>query len=222
MKTLGYLLFFALICANTCCAADADSTDASEISALIKRLYSTPINDVEGKQQFGGKYDPNRGCEILKSFFVDRLIVRERPTSNCDTTGNYAGPFRFPSLDGENMSDLEEDHRLPRYKLISVSAKDDHAVAKIIIPEGPGEFDNWRVGRVIYFLVRTPQGWRITNMLTYNEWPLNLKGEYSDCREPSIHYSFALPPKSPDDFEDLPPACREMELDDRRRNGWGR
>ncbi len=216
---------FALVASLFCSIAGyagntTDDAKRSEIVAFIRKLYSTPINDIEGKQHFGGGYNPDRGCEILKSFFVDRLIVRERPTSNCDTTGSYAGPFRYPSIDGYEIGLMEEKKTLPRYRLDSILIFGSKAVAKINVPSGKDE--RWGVGRTVYFLTETQQGWRIANLLTYNEWPLNLKGEYSDCRESSIHYSFALPPKSPEDFEDLPPACREMELDDRRRNGWGR
>lgn len=121
------------------------------------------------------------------------MIVRERPTSNCDTTGSYADPFRYPSIDGYEIGLMEEEKRLPRYRVESTSASGSNAVIKINIP--PEKDERWGVGRSVYFLTKTPQGWRIANMLTYNEWPLNLKGEYSDCRESSIHYSFALPPQ---------------------------
>lgn len=197
-----------------------EDRDSADVMTFMKRLYSTPINDIEGGKRFNGKFDPNRGCEILRSFFIPRLISRESSSSGCDLSGDSVWFFRFPSIDSYEIGFMEEKNRLPNYRVESIHFSRAGAVAKVTIPaESSGR---WVVGKSVYFLIKTSQGWRISNILAYNEWPLNLKGEYSDCRESSIHYGFALPPKSPEDFEDLPPACREMELDDRRRNGWGR
>lgn len=193
-------------------AADVVKVQEKEVKALVRDLYSKRLSELEA---WKGRKASKKACEYLKSIFDPQLIKNE--ALGCDVAGSRY--FRFPTIESEDMGYLADENRLPRARIVSVAVNGVNAVVKVIAPI---DKDILSQGRVVYFFKKTEQGWRISNMLAYQQYPLDLSGEFKDCGHQSGNYRFALPPTTAADFEDLPPACRDLELAARHRNGWGK
>lgn len=191
-------------------AEDQTTQDKKAVETLVHGLFSKKVRDFE----IPGKKNAKNVCEYLASIYESTLIAKEN--SFCVTAG--AAAPRFPNMDSQDLSDLNEINTLPKHRITESGVKGAAAVVKVILPPVDGGAVS---GRVVYFFKKTNDRWRISNILAYSEWPLDTNRE-GGCKDLSGYYHFALPPRSEADFEDLPPACRKLELDDRRRNGWGR
>lgn len=183
---------------------DAQSAqDKKEVEALVRTLYSKRIREVESPR---GQGEFRKSCEYLRSVFEAALLKGD--SLACD------GPTRFPTVDPYEISDFDDANKLPASRIVGSSVNDGVAVVKVQAPI----IKNRTPGRVVYYLKKTDGRWKVANLLTYDQWPLDTTQE-GGCRYVSGHYSFALPPKTEADLEDLPPLCKALELDNMRRSG---
>lgn len=196
--------------------AEARSPEAKEIEQFVKALYSYPISKFEFPKQVNGSSDFDKSCELLRSFLDVKLTERSEGRScRLATRSLVESYFRYPSAEQDDMGDINKVKKPFKYKIETIKADSNNGVAKVFIPQ-----NDWGVdSRIVYFLSKTDRGWRIVNLLAYRVWPLDLKGERSDCRDQSRHYYFAQPPASEAYLEDLPRPCRTLEIDEWRRIG---
>jgi hypothetical protein len=194
-------------------AAEITEKDKGAVTRLIKTLYSKSISEVEFPS---GTDNMRKTCEYLK-MIADKSMLKV----NKQGCSFKVLSIRYPNIDNIALSEINDAKKIPGYKILNTSFREDLAVVKVkapLISNFTGVFDT----HAIFFLKKFDKDWKITNALGYLEWPIDLRGEWSDCRHQSSNYQFAVPPTSPSEFEDLPASCRALELDDRRRNGWGK
>jgi hypothetical protein len=187
-------------------AADGATNDKAAVEAVISGLYAKKISSVEyplGKQRM------IQVCDYLRTVFEDSLLGKR--TFGC------VGPDRFPNIPNEELSLLDDGNVLPKASIAQTRMDGSEAVVKVKTPIGKGLTPT----RIVYFMRKSDAGWRVFNVLSYDEWPLDTNRE-GGCKDPSGHYRFAQPPRSEADLEDLPPLCRKLESDNFKRNGWGK
>src|SRR5450830_1655853 len=180
-------LVVALLAGGSAFADDTTATEKKAVEAIIRSMYAKKIRDMEF---WSGNGAALKSCEHLRSIFFEPLLKKD--DRGCDV--NYAGYFRFPSLDDFQMSDLANSNHLPKSKIVSSSVNGTTAVVKVLAPIDK-DMPN---SRVVYFLRKTEQVWRIENFIAYRHWPLEPDVEY-ECSE-SLIYTFALPPKAASDL----------------------
>jgi hypothetical protein len=207
---------FALSMAGLAWSADVLTADQSEIKQFIEKMYSyDPMTFEAGyfvKKTGMGlvrnevpsaysaiKYIPEKKCLLLKLFFDDELFQRKRGngTIDCDA------PNRYPFLSDENQSSVTryEDIPTPHIKPAVVSG---NRAKVIVFPAGNTKISNppnFDLGRNLYYLTKTENSWRITNVMIHTKWP-DLDDGMHHC-----YYSFA---KAPNDEEakEIPKHCR--------------
>lgn len=188
-----------------------EARDKPHVEALISNLLSKKVREFETPEKRNAK----TVCDYMASIYEAPLIARQN--SFCFTTGS-ASP-RFPNIHDEEISELGRSGILPGSGIVSSSVKGTVAVVRVKAPIGKG----WKSGRVVYFLRKTNDLWRISNFLAYREWPLELQREGGPCATPPEGgFDFALPPTGPDQLEDLPSPCREALVKAYNRDGWGK
>lgn len=208
-------LLGALVLTNFNAAAAntyAIDTDKRQVERLIQGLYAKPIHNLE---YFVGKTPVEIGsaCTYLKRTFDDSLLKSSH--GGCSVDVDFY--FRFPNLSDIDMSDLDDENTLPKHKIISISIVGEKATAKVAAPIGKGLIPT----RIVYLLNKFENRWRISNILAYFRWPLDLSGEFRNCSGlVGPTYEFARKPRGPYEIEDLPAPCRFNMLDYYTRNGW--
>lgn len=213
LKTVCGLL--ALLVFGMAWPADTLTPEQKEVKQFVEKMYSYDPDTFE----FGefskrdgspflrnrvpnkvGKYQPQKKCELLNEFF-DPLVVRKR-----DIKTGFVGcdaPNRYPYLGAEDMpSNIRiDDIPFPYIKPPIVSGNR----AKVeVFPAGNKKISNppsFDLGRNLYFLTKSENGWRITNVMIHTKWP-DLDDGTHHC-----YFSFA---KAPNDEEakEIPKHCK--------------
>lgn len=136
--------------------------DQKAVKQLMSKMYAYSIDTFEFGQ-FNGKYDPSRGCKLLSQFFDVSLLIPNERKEPCDLGGRYAVGS------SELLSDMRESH-FPT-TIGNPVIEGDKAAVEIItdlrhlpLPE--------EMGRIVWFLNKTPLGWRIVNGLYFRNWPI--------------------------------------------------
>ena len=212
LKTICGLL--ALLVSGMAWSADALTPEQKEVKQFIEKMYSydpdtfelgrfyendgEPFlrNKVSRKR---GKYQPPKQCALLGEFFDSSLIKKReiRPgLAGCDA------PNRYPYLAEYISSAIRyEDIPAPYIKPPVVSGNR----AKVeVFPAGnktisnPPSFD---LGRNLYFLTKTENGWRVTNVMIHTKWP-DLDDGTHNC-----YFSLARPAND-EERKEFPKHCR--------------
>lgn len=192
--------------------ASGNLLDAGGAVPLIERLYNYPA-DAFDLGKFAGRYQPKRRCALMKEFFAEELL-KSAKSGDCDVVSPGDAAFRrYPSLEPEDAGPDTESVPVPKTHITSSRLAEGKAVVKV---EFKGD-----AGRVVYFLKVTDRGWRIENALSYPIWPISMPPQ--GCSQLNAGgYFYLREPSSPDELEDLPKACRELErryLGDRSKRG---
>ena len=183
--------------------------DRAKVEALIHNMLSKKVRELELPEQKNAM----KNCEYLHIIFESHLISKD--ATYCNITGNV--PVRFPNIYDEDLSDLARSGTVPRSRILTISVRGEKAVVKVQTPIA----EDLTPARMVYFLRKSEGQWRIYNILAYFQWPLNLSGEFRNCRGligPT--YEFAREPQGPDEIEDLPTPCQANALNYYTRNGW--
>lgn len=204
-----------LLVAGMAWSADTLTPEQKEVKQFIEKMYSYDPDTFE----FGefskkdgspflrnrvpnkvGKYQPQKKCELLNEFF-DLPVVRKRDIK--PGLVECTAPNRYPYLGAEDMpSDIRvDDIPFPYIRPPVVSGNR----AKVeVFPAGnktisnPPSFD---LGRNLYFLTKSENGWRIINVMIHTKWP-DLDDGTHHC-----YFSFAKAPND-DEAKEIPKHCR--------------
>lgn len=189
----------AIVLLSTAGLCQAADDDRKQVASLIQKLYSYSTSTFEFST-FGGKYQPRKGCLLVKEFFAEGLIRQVDGT--CRVIPAAAG-IRYPALSAEDLSPATWMAPPPKPIVKEIWVDKTSATVKVNFVNAPG--------RVVFFLDKKEGGWRIANALMYENWPLNVPAE--GCSQVA-GYSILVPPRSRRELEDLPTACRP-QLEDR-------
>jgi len=196
-------------------SADALTPHQKEVTQFVEKMYSYDPDTFEFGEfskknglpflrnrasENAGKYDPAKKCLLLSSFFDDSIVQKKNIRS--DLVGCTA-PNRYPYLGSEDLSPSTrvEDIPAPYIKTPVVSGN----LAKVeVFPAGNKKISNppnFDLGRNLYFLTKTENGWRISNVMIHTKWP-DLDDGMHYC-----FFSFAKPPNE-EEKREIPKHCR--------------
>jgi len=212
LKTVCGLL--ALLMAGMAWPADMLTPEQKEVKQFIEKMYSYDPDTFE----FGefskkdgspflrnrvpnkvGKYQPSKKCALLSEFFESAIIEKKEIRSGlvgCDA------PNRYTYLAEDISSAIRlEDIPAPYIKPPVVSGNR----AKVeVFPAGNKKISNppsFDLGRNLYFLTKTENSWRISNVMIHTKWP-DLDDGTHHC-----YFSFAAPPNE-EERKEIPKHCR--------------
>lgn len=178
------------------------TAEQNEVATLVQKVYSYDpdtfeygnfdkknqpfrvVRDSDGS--LGGSYKPKLQCELYRNFFVDALIVPEKKGRGCEPIF-----VRYPTVGDENLGSTTRYIPLPSPKIGTPEVLDDKAKVAVITGKG----------RTLYFLTKTPNGWRVSNALIHQKWP--------EVKEDKCIGSFLQKP-SPEERMELMPDCRDL------------
>lgn len=213
LKTVCGLL--SLLVTGMAWSADTLTSEQKEVKQFIEKMYSYDPDTFEFGEfskkdgtpflrnrvpNNGGKYQPPKKCALLSEFFESVIIEKKEIRSGL--VGCEA-PDRYPFLSDDNRSSVTryEDIPAPYIKPPVVSGNR----AKVeVFPAGnktisnPPSFD---LGRNLYFLTKTENRWRITNVMIYTKWP-DLDDGTHNC-----YFSLAKPAND-EEKKEFPKHCR--------------
>lgn len=210
-----YSGLLALLMTGMAWSADTLTPEQKEVKQFIEKMYSYDPDTFEfgefSKNDGGpffrnrvpnktGKYQPPKKCALLSEYFESAIIEKKEIRS--DLVGCEA-PDRYPFLSDDNRSSVTryEDVPAPYIKPPVISGNR----AKVeVFPAGnktisnPPNFD---LGRNLYFLTKTENGWRVTNVMIHTKWP-DLDDGVHHC-----YFRFAKAPNE-DESKEIPKHCR--------------
>jgi hypothetical protein len=134
------------------------SAEQQGVQTFVKKLYSIESKTFE-MGRFDGKFNRDKQAELHASFFSKDLLSSVQDVTSVDGSGYV----RHPSLGSEDLSQISGINPTKNPKMRPPVVNGDSAYVDVYP-------DN---GRTIYFLTRTPGGWRISNTASYNVWPRN-------------------------------------------------
>jgi len=161
MKSIFIALSLVLL-TNGCIAnAETLTSEQMEITQLIKKLYAVSYLEFDAavfgakyekcKEVVKGKYEPARQCRLLSEFLVKEAIIKEKRDPTCMT--GVGGYFRYPSLDGMDLSPVECADPPPVPHINTPAVNGSKAKVHVTFPINGTN--------VMYFLKKQPVGWRI-------------------------------------------------------------
>lgn len=212
LKTVCGLL--ALLIAGMAWSVDTLTPEQKEVKQFIEKMYSYDPDSFEGGEfskkdgtpflrnqvpNNAGKYQPPKQCALLNEFF-DPMLVRKRDIK--PGLIECTAPNRYPYLAEYISSAIRyEDIPAPYIKTPVISGNR----AKVeVFPAGnktisnPPNFD---LGRNLYFLAKTENGWRITNVMIHTKWPDQDDGTHN------CYFSLAKPAND-EEKKGFPKHCR--------------
>lgn len=132
------------------------SPEQKEVQTFIKKLYSIDSLTFE-MGEFSNKFDPKRQNELQAKFFATEIMLKYKTPSSDN------GYVRHPSLDSQDLSQTTGIYptKNPKMRLPVINGDQSYVD---VYPDN---------GRTIYFLAKTPVGWRIINTASYDVWPRN-------------------------------------------------
>lgn len=195
-------------------SADTLTPEQKEVKQFIEKMYSYDPDSFEGGEfskkdgtpflrnripNNAGKYQPPKQCSLLGEFFDSSLIKKReiRPgLVGCDA------PNRYPYLAEYISSAIRyEDIPAPYIKPPVVSGNR----AKVeVFPAGNKTISNppsFQLGRNLYFLNKSENGWRVTNVMIHTKWP-DLDDGTHNC-----YFSLAKPAND-EEKKEFPKHCR--------------
>ena len=199
-------------------AIASQSSTESVIRDLMASMYSHRVKTFEyGRDSATNKYNPEANCTLLKSYFDPAMLSHPNGEDKCELTHS-----RFaPTPDGTPMEEVVTsdgaDNPPPRPVIQSIKISEDKAQVDIIFIDAnekisPSQTRYHNRGRAVFFLEQKPQGWRIANKLSFSQWPLELSGKNSDCRESQRNFLFAIRPQNEAYLLVLPKVCQKFGM----------
>lgn len=206
---------FALLVVSITCSADALKPEEKEVKQFVEKMYSYDPMTFEGGEfskkdgspfnrnraaDNGGKYQSPKQCALLSEFFDNSIIQKRTIRSGlmgCDA------PNRYPFLGAEDISSITRVDDIPAPYIKPPVVSGNRARVEVF-PAGnikisnPPNFD---LGRNLYFVTKTDNGWRITNVMIHTKWP-DLDDGMHHC-----YFSFAKPPND-EEAKEIPKHCR--------------
>lgn len=140
--------------------------DQQEVKQFIVKLYSHGVENFEmGK--FNGKYQPKKQCDLYEQFLISSLIKVNKRGDLIQCTVEFS---LYPSMDSEDLVGPYPTNPLSHFKIVKLMANGDKASVTVIAD----------VSKLIFFLTKAENGWRIENAITFNEWPKK-RWERNEC-----------------------------------------
>ena len=212
LKTVCGLL--ALLVSGMAWSADTLTPEQKEVKQFIEKMYSYDPDTFEFGEfskkdgspflrnrvpNNAGKYQPPKKCALLGEFFDSSIIEKKEIRSGL--VGCEA-PNRYPYLAEYISSAIRyEDIPAPYIKPPVVSGNR----AKVeVFPAGNKTISNppsFQLGRNLYFLNKSENGWRVTNVMTHTVWP-DLDDGTHNC-----YFSLAKPAND-EEKKEFPKHCR--------------
>lgn len=212
LKTVCGLL--ALLMAGMAWPADRLTPEQKEVKEYIEKMYSYDPDSFEFGEfskkdgtpflrnrvpKNAGKYQPPKQCALLNEFF-DPALVSKRDIKpglvGCEAPNRYSYLAEYIS-----SAIRYEDIPAPYIKPPVVSGNR----AKVeVFPAGNKTISNppsFQLGRNLYFLTKTENGWRVTNVMIHTKWP-DLDDGTHNC-----YFSLAKPGND-EEKKEFPKHCR--------------
>jgi hypothetical protein len=142
----------------------------------------------------GGGFEPNKKCALLREFFDESVIQKRtiRPgLVGCDVIN-----LRYPNLAPEDAPSDIRFIRIPPPKIKTPIINGNRAKISVYT-----EGDRISLGLSLYFLTKSDNGWKISNVMIVRRFP-----EPTDER-PECDYDFAKKP-SAEELKEVPAGCR--------------
>lgn len=190
--------------------AEKSAFEQKEVKQFIQKMYSydpdtfrygefsksdgSPFLRNRVPKKNGEKYDPTKKCALLREFFDESIIEKRtiRPgLIQCDAD------YRYPNLYDEDASPATRSIDIPAPKIESLIVNANSAKVSVLT-EGEGISR----GRSLFFLTKTDNGWRVSNVMTQSRLP-KPTDERDEC-----YYSFAKKP-SIEEFKEVAAPCRQ-------------
>lgn len=202
----GFGVGLALLVAGGAASGGEKLTpEQQEVKRFIERAYSYDPDSFElgrfsdQKKPYllnkipknRGRYDPSKQCALLREFFDEAIITKDtRPGPVvCDAH------FRYPNMGSEDASSETRSIDIPPPKIEKPVVNGNRAKVSVLTEGG------FEAGRSLYFLTKTENGWRVTNVMIQTRLP-----KPTDERE-ECYYSFAKKP-STEEFKEVASPCR--------------
>lgn len=215
LKTAWGLL--ALLMAGMAWSADTLTPEQKEVKQFIETMYSYDPMTFEGgyflkktgapllRNQVPAafsaiKYLPEKMCYFLKQYF-DEGVFQKRE-------GKYGSPdcllpSLYPYLGAEDISSITRAEDIPTPYIKSIVVSGNRAKVEVF-PAGNKKISNppnFDLGRNLYFLTKTENGWRVTNVMIHTKWP-DLNDGTHNC-----YFSLAKPAND-EEKNEFPKHCR--------------
>lgn len=139
------------------------------------------------------KFDPNNNCTLLREIYDESIIKKDSRPGPIICNGDY----RYPNLDDENRSSVTRYIDIPAPKIGIPVVKGNSAKVSVLT-----EGEEILPGRSLFFLTKTDNGWRVSNVMTQSRLP-KPTDERDEC-----YYSFAKKP-SIEEFKEVAAPCRQ-------------
>lgn len=207
---------FALLFTGLVYAAGGEvlTSEQLEIKHFIEKMYSYDPGSVEhgnfdSKLQplmlnrvspGGGKYNPVKHCQLLREFFQEDLIIkRQVAKEKTECLPGDVGYVLYPTLDDEIQSISTRYITIPRPEIDTPVVHGNKA--KVAVFTGNDKDWGYPRARSLFFLTRSEQGWRISNLMLHRKWP-DLDDRTNNC-----YFAFARDP-SAEEAKEIPLHCR--------------
>lgn len=213
LKTALGLL--ALCVGGAAWSMDALTREQEEVMQFMEKMYSYDPDTFElgrfyennGGAFFRnkaptkrGKYQPPKQCALLSDYFESTII--EKKEIRTGLVGCEA-PNRYPYLGAEDMSSATRYQDIPAPYIKPPVVSGNRAKVEVF-PAGNKKISNppnFDLGRNLYFLTKTENGWRVSNVMIHTKWP-DLDDGTHHC-----YFSFAKPPNE-EEKKEIPKHCR--------------
>lgn len=213
LKTVCGLL--ALLLTGIAYSAETLTPEQKEVIQFVERMYSYDPDTFQYGEfskkngmpflrnrvaENAGKYDPAKKCLLLSEFFDNSIIEKKiiRPgLMACE------GPRIYPFLHDIDLSSSSRSDDIPA-PYIKPPVVFGSRVNVEVFPAGNKKISNppnFDLGRNLYFLTKSENGWRITNVMIHAKWP-DLDDGTHHC-----YFSFAKPPNE-EEKREIPKHCR--------------
>jgi hypothetical protein len=199
-----------VLCAPPLLSGASESVSpATEVKSFVRKIYAARPGSFE-LGTFNGKFNPKTQCELIKSFFDETLLATNKYPGGCDFKYDNSS-VRYPGLQAHELSEggnLYPAYPVPLMREEPKIEKDFSSIALTFARSDNKGVEVDTFGRVVLFLRKTDSSWKVFNALLYREhW-----GDMKPVSCSDVSYSFLVPPESKKLLEDLPRACRDLEI----------
>lgn len=215
LKTVCSLL--TLVIVGVAWSADTPTPEEKEVKQFIEEMYSYDPMTFEGgyflkktgapllRNQVPAafsaiKYLPEKKCSFLRQYF-DEGVFQKRAEKH--ESHDCLLPSLYPYLGAEDISSVTRVEDIPSPYIKSVVVSGNRAKVEVF-PAGNKKISkppNFDLGRNLYFLTKTENGWRITNVMIHTKWP-DLDDGTHNC-----YFSLAKPAND-EEKKEFPKHCR--------------
>lgn len=161
-KQLKYWLFAAVLLMSIGSGlANTLSLEQISVKKLMQKMHSYKVENFEFAE-FDGNHDKAKQCKLMEAFFVSSLLTPKNSKRLCNSFE------RYPSADSILLG---EQSGLVLPVQIGTPTVDGDTAAVEVISDLRKIDPVGGVGRVVYFLHKTGEVWRIENAVYFDHWP---------------------------------------------------